>query len=328
MRPAAVVGYGEAPWRVVHPGPAPGVDPGPMAVAIRCPAGCHAIRHPDIAVIRVDAPAAVRIEVLIADHVRRNVAGRVRVVVSAVATAGPAIEFVPARRGDDLVVAQAGPGEAIRLARIDDIRRAVAIRFTLPLAHDDRRRVAIGIDVDPVFAGLSKGEGEIRRVDLEQLVGLETAHTDVQGALRQLQLGDPVVEIENGDGGAAVQADHRPADLDLGPRTRLSPQAVAGRQRPVDRGVVPLVLAGRREADAAAHVAQARDPRGWVGAGPAAEDHRKAGHEGKNSKVTRSFLHDGPLWRACRGDWHAIGAVSTERHDTGRDARCLFGSAP
>ena len=257
-----------------------------MSVAVRRPVGGHAIRDPDVAVGRVDAPGAVRIEVLVADHVRRHIAGGDRVVVAAVAIARPAIEFVEARRVDVLVLAQAGPREAIRLPRIDHVRRAFAVHLALALAHDDRRRIAVGIHLDPVFAGLPQREGEIRRVDLEHLVGLEAAHADVQRALRQLQLGDAVVEIEHGDAGAGVHANHRAADLDFGPRTRIRPEAVAGGQRPIDRGLHPIVLAGGRETDRAGHVAETRDARRRIRAGPAAEGQDgDAGHEGEEPEV-------------------------------------------
>ena len=296
IRPASVMGHGETPGRVIHPRPAPGIDPRPMSVAVGGPIGTHAARDPDVAVGRVGAPGAVRIQVLIADHVLRYIAGGGRAVVAAVAIARPAIEFIEARRVEVLVLAQAGPCKAIRLPRVDDIRRVFAVHLTLSLAHDDRRGVAIGIHFDPVFAGLAQREGEIRRVDLEQLVGFEAAHADVQFALRQLQLGDAVVEVEHRYCGTGIHADHRRADLDLGARTRVRPEAVAGGHRPVDAGLHPVVLAGGRETDRAGHVAEARDARGRVRVGPTAErEDRGTGHEGECENAERLHLHDDSL---------------------------------
>ncbi len=114
-RPAAVVGNGEAPGRVVDPCPAPRIHPRPMPVAVRRPAGRHLIREPDVAVGRVDAPGAVGIEILVADHVLRDVASGGRHVVAAVPVARPAIEFVGTKLVDIPVVAQVGPRESIRL---------------------------------------------------------------------------------------------------------------------------------------------------------------------------------------------------------------------
>ena len=41
--PAAVVRHGEAPRGVIYPGPTPGVDPLPMAVAVGCPVRGHSV---------------------------------------------------------------------------------------------------------------------------------------------------------------------------------------------------------------------------------------------------------------------------------------------
>ena len=146
-------------------------------------------------------------------------------------------------------------------------------------------------------------EGEIRRVDLEHLVGLETPHADVQRALRQLQLGDPIVEIENGYGRAGVHANHRSADLDFGPRTRVRPEAVAGGQRPIDRGLDPIVLARGREADRAGRVAETRDARRRVRGCPAAAGRDgDAGHEGKSPKTEGLHRHDDSLRKSSLFD--------------------------
>ena len=215
-----------------------------MSIAVRCPAGGHAIRHPDVAVGRVDAPDAVRIQVLITYHILRYIAGRARVVVSAVALARPAVELVEARRVDILILAQARTREAIRLPRIKHIRCPLSVRLTLAFAYDDRRGIAVWIHRDPVFAGLPKCEGEIRRIDLEHVIGSETTHADVQGALRQLQLNDSVVKIENRYAGTGVHADHGPTDLDFSPCPHIRPKAVASSQRTVDRCSYPIVFAG------------------------------------------------------------------------------------
>ena len=68
--PAAVMRNREAPGRVVYPSPAPGVNPGPMSVAVRSPARGYSSWGPDVAVVRVRTPGTVCIEVFIADHFR------------------------------------------------------------------------------------------------------------------------------------------------------------------------------------------------------------------------------------------------------------------
>ena len=72
--PATVMGHGETPRCVIHPRPAPRVDPCPMTIVVRSPAHGHAIRYPNITVPCVDPPRTVFIEILIADHIGRDVA--------------------------------------------------------------------------------------------------------------------------------------------------------------------------------------------------------------------------------------------------------------
>src|SRR5207244_4675770 len=70
-RPAAIVERRETPRRLVHPGPAPGIDPAPIPGAVRHPADSDRRRHHDIAVTLDVAPAYVLGEIMITDDIRR-----------------------------------------------------------------------------------------------------------------------------------------------------------------------------------------------------------------------------------------------------------------
>ena len=175
-----------------------------MTVTIRRPAGGDAIGKPDVAIGCIGTPGAVRIEIFIANHILRHIAGGARVVVAAIAIAGPSIEFVAAPRVEILVLAQAGSGEAVGLPRVNHVRRTVAIYFAAAPANDQGRRIAIGVHFDPVFAGFPQTQRKIRRIHFKYLVAFKTAHTHVQRALRQLQLGDSIVEVEYGEAGKGV----------------------------------------------------------------------------------------------------------------------------
>jgi hypothetical protein len=166
------------------------------------------------------------------------------------------------------------------------------------MTHDDRRRVAVAVHLDPEFAGSPEREGEVRRVDLEHLVRLEAAHADVQAALCQLQLGDPVVEIENGHAGPGVQPHHRATDLDFGARAGFDPESVSGGQRPVDRSLYPVGLACRRVTDRAGHVADPGDPRGRIRDGPSAAGQcRDASRKGQRAEKRVVHVHGDSLLR-------------------------------
>ena len=97
--PAPVVGRRKSPGRCVDPSPAPRRHVDPLAVAVGRPFGIHAARVPHVAVVRIVLPVAVGIELLVADHIARDVARRNRLVFDAVALGHPAIEFAAGAHG-------------------------------------------------------------------------------------------------------------------------------------------------------------------------------------------------------------------------------------
>ena len=94
LRPAAIVRRRKAPRCVVHPGPAPGRYPAPLADAVGCPIDRHRARQPDRAVGRVLHPVAIGVELLVAHHLARNIAGGDGLVVLPVAGVGPDVKTV------------------------------------------------------------------------------------------------------------------------------------------------------------------------------------------------------------------------------------------
>ena len=70
--PPSVMERGVAPRSVIHPGVSPRIDPGPMAIVVRSPPHCN-VRIPDVSIIAFVAPVAVVVEIVIADHVGRDV---------------------------------------------------------------------------------------------------------------------------------------------------------------------------------------------------------------------------------------------------------------
>ena len=255
--PATVVRNGVAPGRVIDPGPAPGIDPGPVPVAVGRPARGDASRCPDIAIVGVDAPTAVGVEVFVADDFARDIACRHRALAAPVALARPAVQVVVATRRQGFVVGQIAAVEAVGAARIDGVRRALPIYLGHAALHRDGRRIVVGIDLDAVVAGAAQREGQVRRRDFEGLPRPQAAHAQLQAALSKLHLGDAIVEVEQDHAGGRTHADRRAADLQLGARVGPRPQAIAGGERPIDGRPYPIGLPGRRETHAAAEVAQA-----------------------------------------------------------------------
>ena len=261
--PAAVVERREAPRCVVHPGPAPRVLPDPAAVAIRRPAGGDA-RIPERAVLRVVRPAAVIVEVGVADHVVGHVAARERALLAAIALLDEAIEGIGRRRIEEVVTAQARVLETHGVAFAQRKARALAVDVGRAAPRDDLRPRAAVVDVDAEIAGRAHHERERRRRDLVALSLPHASHVHVQRALRELHLHVAIVEREDLDAGVLVGAQRGAAELQLGACASRDPDAVARDLRAVELHAIPPVLAGRREAHVAFRVGEAADPAGRI----------------------------------------------------------------
>src|SRR5208283_2141555 len=65
--PTAIVKGRKSPRRIIDPGPSPGGNPSPMAVAIGGPVHDRNVGEPHRAIVRVGAPATVVVEIFVAD---------------------------------------------------------------------------------------------------------------------------------------------------------------------------------------------------------------------------------------------------------------------
>ena len=97
------------------------------------------------------------------------------------------------------------------------------------------------------------------------MIAIDLAYAHVQGPLRELELRDVVVEIQNRDARIGAETRRGRADLQLGVRARVRPHAVAADERAVDLRHGPILFACRREADRSADLTQAGDSSRWIG---------------------------------------------------------------
>ena len=185
------------------------------------------------------------IEVLVTDHVARDVTRRNRVVQSAVPVGRPAIERVQCWRRKKLKITQIIAAKTIALLRINQISRPRARDLSLAGAHDDVGFTAVGVHCNAVVTDLTQRENELRRDNFKHLLGRQAPHPNVQNALRQLQLRTLVVEIEQRDSAIGVETDHGAAVLHFGTGTSVQPQTVTDAQRSIDRGLYPIIGPGR-----------------------------------------------------------------------------------
>ena len=284
--PAAVVEGREAPGRVVDPGPAPGADPGPAAVAVRRPVGLHRDRHPHGAVLGVAFPAAVAVQFLGAGHLGRHVAVGGAALVAAVLARHPVAELVVGQRVP--LAAQAGvvlvaPAFAPQLgtpALGDGEVAAVVVhaQFAAPGAG-----VGGVVDaVDAVVAAAHRQQAGLVGEDhrLRRHLAVADAHRQLPAV--QLQRDTFVVHARQLQFAARAQAQRGRADAQLGARITVCRQAVAGGQRAVARRFRPLALLTVVVADTALQVGQPADTARRVVFGPGGQ--RQQGRGGQRQQ--------------------------------------------
>ena len=151
--------------------------------------------------------------------------------------------------------------------------------------YGDDRAIAVGRDIQSIVARLAGDECEHRRVDLIRLTDSQIAHTQIQRALRQLDLRGAIVQIEQIERTVVVDAYCGIAHLQRCASVTAGQQAVAGHQRPIASGAIPQRFASWSELHIATGVGQPCDP-GWrIVAKPLRANGtgiRQQGHRGKN----------------------------------------------
>src|SRR5262249_16712151 len=147
-RPAAVVEWRKAPRRVVDPGPAPRLNPGPVAVPVGRPSHYHGSRRPRPSVARYATPGAILIQVLVADHFARNIRPRNRVLFAPPAHFAPAVETVGRRRLAHILGNRVDAADPRHLARMHGKGTAAAGDLRFAAAHDEHRHIVVAIGID------------------------------------------------------------------------------------------------------------------------------------------------------------------------------------
>src|SRR5262249_33641742 len=147
LGPATIVEGREAPGCVVDPGPAPGWNEGPMAIAIGRPTRLDG-RIPDRAVLGRAIPVALAREIIHARHILRHVV----------------------RRLDDLRFLLVAPAVDVLRLRLrtaaDHHAEVVADRLRTALEDRDAARPAVGAGIDAIPSGRGQRDRARRRRDL------------------------------------------------------------------------------------------------------------------------------------------------------------------
>ena len=149
--PAPIVERSKAPRSIIHPGPAPGLDPRPMSISIRRPIRRDS-RLPYRTIVRCFGPDSVIVEILGPDHSRGNVLCRNRRVLPSVAYPAPAVKAVKSRRLGHRVLQRVPICEAHLVVCLDLHGWTIARSVAFALAHGHYRRIPVWIHIDSVVA--------------------------------------------------------------------------------------------------------------------------------------------------------------------------------
>src|SRR5258708_1754322 len=296
--PAAIVERRKTPRLIINPGPAPGRNPSPVAVTIGSPADHGGVRQPNGAVFGNGAPAAVVVEVFVADNVARDVAGRSGMVFAAITVATPVVKIVIVNADPlDVGVELVGPSKRADFTRMNGVSSATTGDFAFAVADNDDGGVTCFVDVNLVIAGTKNRKSQVRRIDFESFVVVQTAHPHVNGALSDADLRHTVVEIQERKASVAGETDRCGAEVQLSTRAIVGPKLVAGGHRAIDNSGNPVVGASRVERNSAARVAEAGDaalrvPLHWRGAATPERGPPKRAAEGARP-LEKGVSHNG-----------------------------------
>ena len=262
VHPATVMRRRVAPRRVVDPGVAEAAHPGPVAETVRRPIGESDRRIPDRTIRGGGLPRAVTVEIRVADHLRGDVARRASALVVAIAARAPRIERIDAAAVCDFGVRGSHAGHRDALSRQRLLFAARERDRCLAFAHDERRRLGVGIDVDSIESCAQQPQLRVRRVDVGDVVaGIERAHANDETALRNEQRELAIVEPRHVHAGAAGDSELTAAVVDLGATVRRHPEIVAARDGLIEADRRPIVcLVFRRREQFAGEIGDTRDP--------------------------------------------------------------------
>ncbi len=240
LYPAPVVEGREAPRGVIDPGPAPGCHIGPVPVAIRRPVRCN-LRIPDLAIARILAPLAVAVQILIAGHLRRDVARRrtgILILVGLLLGHDELDEVVLLGFAlIDLILILILTGDVDGLVRIDRRIDAKAddLRHAAIEGHHRGGMILVASD-HLIVAGAHDMHRTARRIDLVLIaIGLRR-DAQIDSTLRQRGGEGLIINIGDVEFCCRIHVEAARPDIDRGMGARLGPKCIAACHRIVDRG--------------------------------------------------------------------------------------------
>ena len=204
-------------------------------------------------------PIAVIIEILVADHIVGDVAGRSGALVLPLSIIRPGFKCRARGQALDLRMQRVEPAEYAHFAFAHAVERAGARHFGLTAAHLHHCAIVVGIRFEVVLAGMQDADGRIRCFDAELFALGKPPHAHCRRALGQAHLHHVVIELDEAEAGATVEMHRRRTDLKLSSRIRPDPQPVFAGDGAIQNGFDPLFAARGREGHFAVDQAEPGD---------------------------------------------------------------------
>jgi hypothetical protein len=190
--------------------------------------------------------------------------GRARISIPALASIRPRVELIGLACLFDISVKRIRAAERAHLAGVQCVGLSIAGSLSVAVTHCNHGVCAILARLQAVASWLGDGEGQVRRVDFEVIVGIQVPHSHVDLAGTQLQLDGLIIEIQKGDSGICRQSNYSCAQLEFRARVFVGPNFVADRHWPVLYGFDPIGFTGRLKRDRAFHITETRHAPRWV----------------------------------------------------------------
>ena len=263
-RPPSIVVGSKTPRSVIDPGPAPGSDPVPVAVAIGCPVGRHIGRIPHVPIFRLVPPSTVVIEIVVARHIPGNIVSGSRPVFFHVPLLSPFVKPIGTGPVNDVVSRILCPVKLCLLAGMHLVRCSVAADFSYAANHGNARRVARFAHIDAKSAGFLNIENHIRSIDFVDITLPQFPQAEIDRALRDADLGNAFVKIQEGNRRHAAKMKGCFAGLQFGAGFFVHPKLVTDGQRAVTGRGSPVAFPAGLQGNRSFNDADACHTSRWV----------------------------------------------------------------
>src|SRR5262245_35569442 len=235
-----------------------------MAVAIRSPAGGYPAGYPNRTIVGHSSPVAVVVEILVTNDIGRNVTSGGSTILALIAFTAPAIKLIVSTDavgvGNELV----SPSESCALIRMDGEGLTTARDFALTASDRDDRRISCFINLHTVVTWSKKSEGQIRRVQFDRLVLVETTQVNTDDAFAEACLCKVVRQIQKREASSLGQMNHCGSQLNFSSGAPVSPEPVTRSDWPIHDRRNPILDSRRLEGNRTTCVRQTCCAVGWV----------------------------------------------------------------